>query len=216
MPPWNIDRTIGIQDFKNDRSLSDAQVATYADKAFQYDNTSGRVTRQVLQTADLDGSGTFTYAYQTRTVTSPGPNDWLMRTTETLPDSSQNVVYTNQQGQILLKAGKASSGATQAWIDAYRYDSNWRMTWHITPAAMQQSGGVWYNETYTDLLGYVLNGTSAYVQPSAGLIEVFTYYTTTDGNGAVAGYPQYLQRKIGQNGTPSMVKTWTYVAHTAP
>jgi hypothetical protein len=28
MPPWHIDRTVGIQKFKNDRSLSDAQLAT--------------------------------------------------------------------------------------------------------------------------------------------------------------------------------------------
>jgi hypothetical protein len=28
MPPWHIDRTVGIQDFKNDRSLSDDQIAT--------------------------------------------------------------------------------------------------------------------------------------------------------------------------------------------
>ena len=28
MPPWNIDKTVGIQDFKNDRSLTDDQVAT--------------------------------------------------------------------------------------------------------------------------------------------------------------------------------------------
>jgi mono/diheme cytochrome c family protein len=28
MPPWHIDKTVGIQDFKNDRSLSDAQVET--------------------------------------------------------------------------------------------------------------------------------------------------------------------------------------------
>jgi hypothetical protein len=28
MPPWHIDRTTGIQEFKNDRSLSDAEVAT--------------------------------------------------------------------------------------------------------------------------------------------------------------------------------------------
>jgi hypothetical protein len=27
MPPWHIDRTIGIQDFKNDRSLTDAEIA---------------------------------------------------------------------------------------------------------------------------------------------------------------------------------------------
>ena len=28
MPPWHIDRTVGIQQFKNDRSLTDEQVAT--------------------------------------------------------------------------------------------------------------------------------------------------------------------------------------------
>src|ERR671938_564660 len=28
MPPWHIDRTIGIQKFKNDRSLSDEQIDT--------------------------------------------------------------------------------------------------------------------------------------------------------------------------------------------
>jgi hypothetical protein len=28
MPPWHIDKTVGIQEFKNDRSLSDAQIAT--------------------------------------------------------------------------------------------------------------------------------------------------------------------------------------------
>jgi hypothetical protein len=28
MPPWNIDRTVGIQEFKNDRSLTDDQVET--------------------------------------------------------------------------------------------------------------------------------------------------------------------------------------------
>src|SRR5215213_4655474 len=28
MPPWHIDKTVGIQDFKNDRSLTDAQLDT--------------------------------------------------------------------------------------------------------------------------------------------------------------------------------------------
>src|SRR6187397_546206 len=28
MPPWHIDKTVGIQAFKNDRSLSDEQIAT--------------------------------------------------------------------------------------------------------------------------------------------------------------------------------------------
>ena len=30
MPPWHIDKTIGIQEFKNDRSLSDEEIATIA------------------------------------------------------------------------------------------------------------------------------------------------------------------------------------------
>jgi hypothetical protein len=28
MPPWHIDKTVGIQEFKNDRSMSDAEIAT--------------------------------------------------------------------------------------------------------------------------------------------------------------------------------------------
>src|SRR5437667_6324399 len=28
MPPWHIDRTVGIQQFKNDRGLTDAQIGT--------------------------------------------------------------------------------------------------------------------------------------------------------------------------------------------
>src|SRR6478735_2488676 len=28
MPPWHIDKTVGIQQFKNDRSLTDAQIDT--------------------------------------------------------------------------------------------------------------------------------------------------------------------------------------------
>src|SRR5262249_16355550 len=28
MPPWHLDKAVGIQEFQNDRSLSDAQIAT--------------------------------------------------------------------------------------------------------------------------------------------------------------------------------------------
>lgn len=31
MPPWHIDKTVGIQEFKNDRSLTDEQIQTIAD-----------------------------------------------------------------------------------------------------------------------------------------------------------------------------------------
>ena len=28
MPPWHLDKTVGIQEFQNDRSLTDAQIDT--------------------------------------------------------------------------------------------------------------------------------------------------------------------------------------------
>ena len=28
MPPWHLDKTVGVQEFQNDRSLNDAQIAT--------------------------------------------------------------------------------------------------------------------------------------------------------------------------------------------
>ena len=28
MPPWHIDKTVGVREFKNDMSLSDEQIAT--------------------------------------------------------------------------------------------------------------------------------------------------------------------------------------------
>ncbi|MBC7893987.1 MAG: hypothetical protein H7066_01155, partial [Cytophagaceae bacterium] len=31
MPPWHLDRTVGIQEFKNDRSLTDAEIKTISD-----------------------------------------------------------------------------------------------------------------------------------------------------------------------------------------
>ena len=31
MPPWHINRTVGIQEFKNDASLSDEEIATIVD-----------------------------------------------------------------------------------------------------------------------------------------------------------------------------------------
>src|SRR5580698_10956589 len=30
MPPWHLDKTVGIRHYKNDRSLSDAEIATVA------------------------------------------------------------------------------------------------------------------------------------------------------------------------------------------
>lgn len=188
---------------------TDALIQPYIDKAFRYD-TAGRVTRQDLQTADVDGSGTYTYAYAARAGAAT-PNSWLMRTTETCPDGSVNIVYTNKAGDILVKARKASAAATQQWIDAYNYDSStWALKWHFTPAAVTG-----FAESNADLIGFndtVTPPTSPYVQTSTGLIESWDYVQS----GAGIGYPSTESERIGLNGTKILRKTMTYSEHTTP
>src|SRR5262249_45420959 len=81
-------------------SLTDAQVAPYADNYFEYDALH-RVTKEVAQgsgcSACTGGLGTYTYAY-TVSGNADGANSWKVKTTETLPDGNQNVVYTNADG----------------------------------------------------------------------------------------------------------------------
>jgi hypothetical protein len=190
--------------------------ANRVDKYFEYDS-SGRVTKQALRTADEDGSGTYQYAYAPRSAppTTPGPNDWLMKTVETQPDGSQNVVYTNKNGDVLLKAAKASASATSQWVNAYRYDANWRLTWHVTPAAMQPVSGAWYAEVHTDLLDFS-GGNSPYVNDVAGQINRWEYYGSTDPQvGAVEGYLYRELMQVGEMGTPTIKRVLTHVGHNS-
>jgi hypothetical protein len=190
--------------------------ANRVDKYFEYD-TAGRVTKQVLRTSEEDGSGTYLYAYTPRSAppATPGPNDWLMKTVETQPDGSQNVVYTNKNGDLLLKAAKSSAAAVDQWVNAYRYDANWRLTWRVTPSAMQPVGGAWYAESNTDLLGFA-GGNSPYVRDAEGLINRWEYYGSTDPQiGAVEGYLYRELVQVGELGTPTVKRVITHVGHAS-
>jgi len=190
-------------------------LAPYTDKAFTYDG-NGRVTQQVLQTSDLEGSGTYGYAYTPRTnpPTDPGPNDWLIKTVETLPDGAQTIVYSNREGQMLLRARLPTAGATAQWVEAWRYNALWRLEWHILPDAFQNVAGQWYNETNTDLIA-LTSGNSPFIKDNAGQIRRWTYFTSTDlGSGAVAGYPQHEYDQIGDQGALILRKTITYTGRT--
>jgi hypothetical protein len=79
-------------------------VAPYADKAYQFDATQ-RATQAVIQGAGCStcgsGLGTYGYGYQ-RSGFPNGNNNWLTKSTESLPDGSTQTVYTNFVGQVLL------------------------------------------------------------------------------------------------------------------
>jgi hypothetical protein len=189
-------------------TASDAVVGQWADKSFQYDS-SRRVTQQVLRTPDVDGSGVFNYSYTARPIppATPGPNDWLMQFVESQPDGSVNTVFTNQAGDMIFRQTATSAGVVQS-AEAYRFDDSWRAIWHITPAAMQASGGVWYDAGQTDLLGFS-GGNSLFVRDGAGLIERWSYDATS-------GQVDSVMQQIGELSTPTLVKRYTYTSHAAP
>lgn len=193
--------------------VTDAVLATWADKSFEYD-TQARVNKQTLRTPDVDGSGIYQYSYASNpSVTTPstaGINVWTSKTTESQPDGSQNIVWCNRVGDVMLKA-TVDIGGARTWLNAYRYTDQGRLSWHLTPAAVTG-----YDETKPDLLDFA-SGNSPFVPDGAGLIERWTYYATTDApNGAIAGYVADEMRQIGEMGQPTLDRHTTYTLHTAP
>jgi hypothetical protein len=199
-------------------TTTDTTIAAYADKAIQY--TNSRVTRQDLRTPDIDGTGTFLYSYLDSGLI-PGPNVWNRRCTETYPDNSVLLVYTNQAGDPLLKVWKSTAASTiPIRLEGWLYDSAGRETWHIQPNAFVASAGVWYNEAKPDLLD-IASGDSPYLNNTNGRIDVRTYYgaspvpaATPTVPGGVEGYLQYLQIKQGELGTATNTALREYLSHT--
>jgi hypothetical protein len=146
-----------------------------------------------------------------------------MRTTETLPDGNQNIVYTNINKQTLLNIstdivdpGDPSLVGVNE-ITAYQFDSFGRATATINPSAIDNS---FYDitspssyEAYADL-GITEGG----VLSDAGEIDTTTYYSTTTATsttaGAAAGYPEADYVQQGSSGTPIEQDSTTYFANT--
>src|SRR2546428_2937542 len=81
-------------------TATDTQIAGYADHYFEYDS-SKRVTKEVVN----GGLYSYQYSYSTSGF-ADGFNNWKTKTTETLPDGNQNIVYTNYVGQVMLQVFK--------------------------------------------------------------------------------------------------------------
>ncbi|MBY0526200.1 MAG: hypothetical protein K2R98_22590 [Gemmataceae bacterium] len=127
---------------------TDSQVSPFADNAYQYDALQ-RITQLVAQGEGCSscsaGQGTFTYAYFTSTHPD-GFNFWHTRTTETLPDGSSNVIYTNRYGQEM---GRIFTDATTGlqYFTFTKFDDAGRTILTANPSAV-----VGFDETKADLL----------------------------------------------------------------
>jgi RHS repeat-associated protein len=187
------------------------------------------------------GFGTFKFEYYvgqqytTYALDDLNPNDqftphdtngWYLRTTEYLPDTTesdwtdndQNIVYTNELGQVILfvqflKNGTASTSDDNKLLTYHRYDEDGRETYTVHPSAL--SG---YSENNADLIDF--SATSSFLSQNSGLIERFEYETdalanpagaTTPGN--VVGLLKNAYVRKGFAGADIKVSSQTYYKH---
>ena len=193
-------------------SLTNTQVAPYADYYFQYDS-SQRVTEEIAAGAGASGGsspglGTFTYSYTTSSNT-PGLNSWAVKTVETLPDGNSDTVYTNAAGEVMLF--DHYDAATSQDFDTFdEYDS----LGHVILAA-QPSAVSGYNDSYADLLDYS-GGSYADLNSSTGLITLYNYAGTTTATSSTAGnvadYLENTEVEQGQAGTAILTAAQQYIS----
>jgi len=175
-------------------TATNPQIAAFADNAFQYDPTT--------QAATVEKTTGGKQKFKFLRISSNFPqdfNNWAVKTIETLPDGSQNIVYTNYAGQVILSVRQA--GQAQ-WFVCNQYDDNGRVTMVAHSSAVQG-----FDESQPTLV--ILN-------PNAGLIESYVYYPNTNiAAGAVAGYMQYKQVQQGAMGQPVLLSEYQYSSRTS-
>ena len=141
------------------------------------------------------GIGTYLYDYYSYSGSGTlGNNDWQNETVETLPDGTQNTVYTNQAGEMLLQ--DVSTGGSD-WYTAYHYNGLGQEDVMAMPSAV---ASVTANNSSVPNLTITLNS-------NAGLVYTIAYYSSTDGGisetqaGGVANYLKEERIQPGNGGT---------------
>jgi len=133
-------------------TAANSSLDDYADLAFTYD-TSRRIVSQQVQGMGCSmcsaGVGTYTFSYSESATGAPdGVNHWETKTTETLPDNNQNIIYTNAYGQVMQFVQKDGSNY---WRTHYVYDGLGKLTQKSNPSATTN-----VNESYPTLV--ITNG----------------------------------------------------------
>lgn len=187
-------------------TLTDSQVSPYGDNYFEYD-TNKRVTKETTQ----GGLYVHLYAYASSSFTSDY-NHWKYKTTETLPDNNQIIVYSNYAGEAMLTVFYDTT-SLQKWESFNKYDSAGRAILRALPSAITG-----YDDTKSDLLNSVSNNYQ-YMSDNSGLVEITDYAASTTATsstpGNVAGYLQDTKIKQGELGTAILTSAQQYIAHTA-
>ena len=210
-----------------------ANVATYADNAVTYygggssfDLMTSRVASNAAQGSGLD---TYNYALSTDPTESfnfpDGLNTWSVEEQETRADNSQVTTFSNFDGDAMLTDMSDGSGDAQHWVTWNRYDQYANVVLAAQPSAMSaESDGSRYDMSLPDLIGFapavssnITDGTSDYLNSSAGLIDVSVYCAATGddpGQPGLAGWLEASGVQQGSNTTPDWQSSVDYVAQT--
>ncbi len=206
-------------------TLTDEQVAPYADQFFAYDS-EGRVTTRTVQgqgcSSCSGGLGTFTFSYS-QSDNTPGYNSWTFKQVENdarwhgadylqqhlRPDDTQRYGGSFDQPAMGHVSMPTTATATQIM--------------EAQPSAVNLPDSLSTLEAYPDLLNQT--GTSGsgvpeyeYLNNSSGEIDLTDYYATTTATsstpGGAAGYEEDTKIVQGQEGTPILQTSTDYYAIT--
>jgi len=171
-------------------TAGNAAVEAYADYYFAYDS-SRRVTGEQTD----GGAYTSTFDYENNGSMSTDFNQWVTKTTETLTDGSQNIVYCNPYAQVLFKIYQ--SGASQ-WYEMFQYDTSGRLLQRAQSSAIAS-----YSESEPSV---------GVLKSNEGLVWVWEYYAS--GGRQPAGYLRFTKLQRGGSGRQFRLRAQKYTART--
>ncbi|OYW24044.1 MAG: hypothetical protein B7Z55_02915 [Planctomycetales bacterium 12-60-4] len=181
-------------------TASDTIWAVYADKYFEYDSS-----RRVVLEKVHGGQETYMLAFVLNPE-SPGFNDnntWYTKTTETRPNGTFFIVYTNKAGRTILS--KLTDTEGNLWYTYMSYNAQGRLELRAKPSAVQS---VTEPDGSSNTLTVVLKS-------DEGLVNVKTYYASTNpATGAVATYLESLGVRQGAEGDLLVAARQTYSTQT--
>jgi len=200
-------------------TAANAAVAPFATNYLEYD-AQNRVTRNDIQGAGCSsctgGIGSFTTTYATNPT--PGTDDsvWSMKTTETRPDGTLKIIYTNGRLQPMLEVLQTTDGKQYGMYT--RYDASGQPIWKVSPEAIALPVSLATIEQYGDLL-HEVNHNFEFINDASGLIEVTNYFAATTATATTAGgvsrFTSSTAVMRGDTGTPILQNAVTYFAVTA-
>ena len=171
-------------------TASDAALAGFATRYFEYDETTERISKLV---ADA-GLMTSLFAYEFNSASSASDDDfnvWAVKTTTTRPDGSRTIEFYNVVDKLMLRdtVEDVLPSGTRHWIEYHRFNDYGLDELSASPSAV-----ISYDEGVDDL-GVVL-------RTDAGLVHTTTYYTSTTATPTVlGGVEAYVESTALQEGS---------------